>query len=443
MGKINIGRRTNSILSRDRKVMLTTTRAPYPFVPDRGEGDIIYDVEGNRFIDFSSFVSVYNLGVGGNAEIRRSMTEQIKKLTHNAFTDYYSERPVRFAEKLVSMMPRGFGKVFFSNSGTEANEAALKFSRIFTERQYVMSFYGAFHGRTGGVLGMTSSKPVQKEHFGPFPNVIHAIYPDTYRNPFNIDDADELSDACIEHIEKDILGKGYSQKEISAIFIEPMQGESGYVIPPKRFMKELRRVATENGILLVADEIQTGYMRTGKFLALDNFNVQADIYTLAKSLGGGTPIGATITRTSLGDIPAGSHANTFGGNLLAIAAAEASLDYVRRNMRSLQRNIKERGAYIMKRLGEMKDKYEIVGDYRGIGLFIGMELVKDRKTKEPAVKGLEDVLKECFYNGLIILPAGKSVVRIIPPLTVSQKSVESGMDILEEAVKKADAKSKN
>ena len=443
MEKIKIGKKIAKVMARDKKVLLTTTREVYPFMPERGYGDFVYDVEGNRFIDFSSFISVYNLGVGGNAAIKKAMVNQINSLTHNAFTDYYSERPVRFAEKLVSMMPRGFGgKVFYSNSGAEANEAAVKFAKIFTKRRYFISFYGAFHGRTGGVLGLTASKVLHKENLGPFPNVVHAIYPDTYRNPFNIDDGDELSKVCIDHIERNILGRELPPNEVAAIFVEPMQGEGGYIIPPKLFMKELRRVADDNGIVLVADEIQTGYMRTGKFLALDNFDVQADIYTLAKSLGGGVPIGATITRTSLGDIPSGSHANTFGGNLLAIAAAEASLDYVKKNMKSLQRNIKERGAQIMKRLKEMKERYEIIGDYRGIGLFIGMELVKDRKTKEPAVKAVEEVLNECFYNGLIVLPTGKSSIRIIPPLTVSQRNVESGMDILEESVKKADTENK-
>ena len=443
MGKIKIGKKIAKVIERDKKVLLTTTREVYPFMPERGSGDFVYDIEGNRFIDFSSFISVYNLGVGGNSSIKKAMIDQIGRLTHNAFTDYYSERPVRFAEKLVSMMPKGFGgKVFYSNSGAEANEAAVKFAKIFTKRRYFISFYGAFHGRTGGVLGLTASKVIHKEYLGPFPNVVHAIYPNTYRNPFNTDDPEELSKLCIDHIEKNILGKELPPKEVAAIFVEPIQGEGGYIIPPKRFMKELRRVASDNGIVLVADEIQTGYMRTGRFLAMDNFGVQADIYTLAKSLGGGVPIGATITRTSLGDIPSGSHANTFGGNLLAIAAAEASLDYVKRNMESLQRNIRDRGAYIMKRLGEMKENYEIIGDYRGIGLFIGMELVKDRKTKEPAPEAVEGILNDCFYNGLIVLPTGKSGIRIIPPLTVSQRNVEAGMNILEEAVKKADAKNR-
>ncbi len=439
MGKVKIGKRTSSIVERDKRVILTTTREEYPFVAERGDGDFVYDAEGNRFIDFSSFISVYNLGVGGNASIRRSMIDQIGRLTHNAFTDYHSERPVRFAEKLVSMMPKGFGKVFYSNSGTEANEAAVKFSEIFTKRKYFISFYGAFHGRTGGVLGLTASKIVHKRGFGPFPNVVHAIYPNTYRNQFGTYNGEELSKMCIDHIERNILGKELPPDEVAGIFIEPMQGEGGYVIPPKTFMKELRRVASDNGILLIADEVQTGYMRTGKFLALDNFGVQADIYTMAKALGGGVPMGATVTRTSLGDIPAGSHANTFGGNLLAMAAAEASLDYVKRNMKQLQKNIRERGSYIMKRLEEMKESYEVIGDYRGIGLFVGMELVKDRKTKEPAVKALGGVLKDCFYNGLVILPCGASVIRIIPPLTVSKRSVESGMNILEGAVKKANA----
>lgn len=438
--KVKINKRINDIIKRDSKVMLATTREGFPFVPDHGGGDFIYDVAGNRFLDFSSFVSVYNLGVNANKQIRNSIKSQVDRLSHNAFTDYYSERPVRLAEKLIRMMPRGFGgRVFYSNSGTEANEAAIKFARIFTKRPYLMAFYGAFHGRTGGTLPLTASKVIQREHLGPFSNVVHAVYPDPYRNIFNLDDEDELSMACIDYIEKNIFGREYSRKEMAAIFIEPVQGEGGYVVPPKLFMKELRRITDDNGILLVSDEIQAGYMRTGKFLAMDNFGVQADIYTMAKSAGGGIPFGVTITRGSLGDIPAGSHANTFGGNLVAVAAAEASLDYVNRNMKSLQKGIRKKGAYVMRRLQKMKENFEIVGDVRGIGLMIGMELVKDKKSKAPATEAQGEILKRCFYEGLILLPAGTSTIRIIPPLTIDEKHLENGMDILEEAVRKVNA----
>ncbi len=321
---IKIGNRTRQIIERDGEVILTTTRGSVPFVAERGDGDYAYDIEGNRFVDFSSFISVYNLGVDANKEVRTAAKKQIDKLMHSAFTDYYAELPVTFAENLMKMMPNGFGKVFYSNSGTEANEAALKFSKLFTKRQYTLSFYGGFHGRTMGSLSLTASKAVQREHFGPFNSVIHVPYAYCYRCPFG-KEYPSCGMACVDYIKKYPLSKEVSAKEVSAIFIEPIQGEGGYIVPPKEFVYEMRKLADDHGMLLVADEVQSGYMRTGKFLALDNFGVKADIYTMAKAIGGGLPMGVTVTRSSLGDVPFGTHSNTFGGNLVSVAAAEASL----------------------------------------------------------------------------------------------------------------------
>jgi len=436
MAKIKIGKKALGVIDRDKKVMLTTTRESYPFVAERGEGDFVYDIEGNKFIDFSSFIAVYDLGVNANSTVRSAIKKQVDKLMHPAFTDYYSELPVRFAERLVKMFPKGFGRVFFSNSGTEANEAALKFSKIFTRRQYSIAFYSAFHGRTMGSLGLTASKSVQREGFGPFNATIHVPFAYCYRCPFK-QEYPSCGLACVDYIKEYPLSKEVSPKEVSAIFIEPIQGEGGYIVPPKDFFKEIRKIASDNGILLVDDEVQAGYMRTGKFLALDNFGVEADIYTMAKALGGGLPIGATITRRSLGDIPSGSHANTFGGNLVSVAAANASLDYLTRNIAKIRRSVLANGAYIMKRLNKMKEEYEIVGDVRGIGMMVGMEIVRDKKTKEYGIKEREKILNNAFYNGLLLLPAGTSSIRIVPPLTIKRENLESGMDILEDAVRDA------
>lgn len=434
---IKIGAKTRRIIERDSEVILTTTRGSVPFVAERGDGDNVYDVEGNKFIDFSSFISVYNLGVNSNKEVRIAVKNQVDKLMHAAFTDYYSELPVTFAENLVKMMPGGFGKVFYSNSGTEANEAALKFSKLFTKRQYAFSFYGAFHGRTMGSLSLTSSKTVQKEHFGPFNSVIHAPYAYCYRCPFG-KEYPSCGMECIDYIKKYPLGRDTSPKEVAAIFMEPIQGEGGYIVPPKEFVYEMRKLADEHGMLLVSDEVQSGYMRTGKFLAMDNFGVKADIYTMAKAIAGGIPMGVTVTRTSLGDIPSGSHSNTFGGNLVATAAAQASLTYLKRHKASLESGIKSKSRTIMKRLNRMKERYEIIGDVRGIGLMIGVEFVKSKKTKVPAIKEREDIITECFNNGLVLLPTGVSTIRIIPPLTMSAENIERGLNIFEDAVKKVD-----
>ncbi len=433
--KTNIDSRIKRVITRDKKVMITTTRESYPFVPSHGSGDFVYDISGNKFIDFSSFISVYNLGVGGNRIIREAVKSQVDSLTHSAFTDYYGELPVKFAERLVTMFPDGFGRVFFSNSGTEANEAAIKFARIFTKRQYMLAFYGGFHGRTLGALSLTASKALQREGFGPFSSTVHVPFAYCYRCPLK-QEYPSCGIACVDYIKEYPLSKEVAGSEVAAIIVEPVQGEGGYIVPPNDFFKKVKKLADENGMLLIDDEVQAGYMRTGKFLALDNFGVKADIYTMAKALGGGFPIGATVTRRSLGNIPAGSHANTFGGNLASIAAANASLAYVQRNMKSLHKGIMEKGRYLMKRLKEMEKRYEIIGDVRGIGLMIGVELVKSKRGKEPAIRERERILEECFYNGLVLLPAGVSTIRIIPPLTVSRDSLEKGADIFEEAVKK-------
>ncbi len=433
---VKIGGRTRRVIARDRKVFLTTTREVYPFVADHGNGDFVYDLEGNKFLDFSSFISVYNLGVNGTPGIRKAVIEQAGKLMHSAFTDYYAELPVEFAENLLKLMPSGFGKMFLSNSGTEANEAAIKFSKLFTNRQYLMAFYNSFHGRSTGSLALTASKTVQREHFGPFSDTVHVPYAYCYRCPLKQTYPD-CGFACIDYIKKYPLSKEVSGREIAAFVFEPIQGEGGYVVPPMDYFKEIKKLADDYGMLLIDDEVQAGYMRTGKFLALDNFGIKADIYTMAKAVGGGLPLGVTVASTSLGDIPSGSHATTFGGNLVSIAAANASIKYILSNKQKLSREVVQKGALMMKRLIQMKEDYEMVGDVRGIGLMIGVELVKDKKSKVPAVKEREGILNDLFQSGMLVLPAGESSIRLIPPLTISYENLEKGMDLFESAIAKA------
>jgi 4-aminobutyrate aminotransferase len=426
--------KAEDIIKRDKKIFLTTTRGPYKFVADHGDADHVYDINGKKLIDFSTFISVYNFGVNGNYQIRNAVKAQIDRLMHAAFTDYYAELPVRFGESLIKFFPKGFGRMFLSNSGTEANEAAIKFSKLFKKRQYILAFYNSFHGRSMGSLGMTSSKIVQREHFGPFNGVVHAPYPNPYRCPFD-HSQHECGDDHIEFIKEYILKKDIAPEEIAAIVFEPIQGEGGYIVPPRNFVAGLRRLASENGILLVDDEVQAGYMRTGKFLALDNFGVKADIYTMAKALGGGLPIGATIVKSSLGDIPAGSHASTFGGNLVSVAAAHASLRYLAENKRRLESEVKKKSKIIFKRLNEMQENYGLIGDVRGMGLMIGVELVKSRKTKEPAISERTEIVKSAFNKGLLLIPCGESTIRIIPPITIRESSLEKGLDILDASIK--------
>ncbi len=430
-----MGRKAGSIISRDRRVIFTTTREKVPFVVQKGSVDIVYDADGRRYIDFTSFVGIYTLGVNGTASIRNAAKKQVDVLMHPAFQDFYAEMPVRFAEELVSMFPRGFGRVFFSNSGTEAVEDAIKLSKMFTKRHHLIAFYNAFHGRSLGSLALTASKTTQRASFGPFINVSHAPYPNPYRCQFHSDEPDECAKESIDFIERNILGKEVPPEEVAAIFFEPVQGEGGYIVPPMSFFKQLREMAGKYGILLVDDEIQAGYMRTGKFLALENFGVTADIYTMAKALGGGLPIGATVARSSLGDVPEGSHAGTFGGNLVAVAAARASLEYVKRNMRSLQAQVKMKGKIAMKRMQEMKERYEMVGDVRGIGLMLGMEFVKDKESKAYAAKERDAIIGRCFAKGLLLLPTGVSAIRLIPPIPISVANLQKGLDIIEESIR--------
>ncbi len=430
---VRIGARTRRVIARDKKVFLTTTREPYMFVADHGDGDFVYDLEGNRFLDFSSFISVYNLGVNGTPAIRKAVVDQAGKLMHSAFTDYYAELPVEFAENLLKLMPQGFGKMFLSNSGTEANEAAIKFSKLFTGRQYLMAFYNAFHGRSSGSLALTASKTVQREHFGPFSDTVHVPYAYCYRCPLKQTYPD-CGFACVDYIRKYPLSKEVSGKEVAAFVLEPIQGEGGYVVPPMDYFKEIKRLADDYGMLLIDDEVQAGYMRTGKFLALDNFGIKADIYTMAKAVGGGLPLGVTIAKRALGDIPSGSHATTFGGNLMSVAAANASIKYILDNRQKLEREVVHKGAIMTKRLMQMKEDYEIIGDVRGIGMMIGVELVKDKKSKGPAIAEREEILNRLFNKGMLVLPAGESSIRLIPPLTISYENLEKGMSMFEDAV---------
>ena len=434
--KTIITKKIKDIIKKDKEVFLTTTRMNYPFIPESGENDIVRDVSGNKFIDLSSFISVYNFGIN-NTEIKRAIEKQVQKLVHPGFTDFYAEPPIKFGEALLKFFPKKFGKLFLSNSGTEANEAAIKFAKLFTDRSYIISFYNSFHGRTQGSLSMTSSKIVQREHFGPFANSVHVPFPYCYRCPFNQNDSKSCGFACIDYIKKYALSKEVSGKEVAGFFVEPIQGEGGYIVPPIDYFKELKKLLEEYGILLIDDEIQAGIMRTGKFIALHNFGVDADIYTFGKSIGGGIPMGVTVVKKGM-NIPAGSHANTFGGNLLAVSAGEAMLNHIYKNKNFIEKEVKTKSELFMTRLKEMQEKYEIIGDVRGIGLMIGIEFVKSKKTKQPAIDLRNRILKQAFDNGLIMLGCGESTIRFIPAITIEKKNIEISLDIIEEIIKAED-----
>ncbi|MCE8423505.1 MAG: aspartate aminotransferase family protein [Candidatus Methanoperedens sp.] len=417
--------KSRDIIDRDNKVVCSLTRS-YDLVVDRAEGSTIYDVEGNSYIDFAASVAVMNIGYNCK-KVREAVSSQLEKMVHCGFSDFYAEIPVRLAEKLCEMT--GYDKVFLSNSGTEAVEAAMKLAFWYTRRSSMIAFYRSFHGRTLGALSLSSSKLRHKEHF-PSLRVEHSHYAYCYRCPLNLE-YPGCGVACVKEIERTIFERELSPKDTAAIAVEPIQGEGGFIVPPPEFHKELRKICDENGVLLIADEIQAGGFRTGKFMAMENFGVRADIVCMSKSIGGGIPLGATLSSEELMSWQPGTHANTFGGNLLAAAGGLATLEFMESS--KLGEKAIEKGNYIMKRLNEFKDDYPLIGDVRGIGLMIGAELVE--KNKAPAAEKREMVINKALNGGLILLPAGDSVIRFVPPLIISRNEIDKGLEIFEEALK--------
>ena len=421
------GSKSGEIIERDHKVMGALTR-PYELVVDRAEGSTIYDVDGNSYIDFASSVSVMNVGYHNKA-VREAVFDQMQKMVHCGFSDYYAEPPVKLSEKLCEMT--GYEKVFLSNSGTESVEAAMKLAFRYTKRNSMIAFYRGFHGRTLGALSLTGSKMLHKEHF-PSVKVLHSHYAYCYRCPLNLKYPD-CGISCAREIEKTIFKRELSPKDTAAIVVEPIQGEGGFIVPPAEFHQEIRRICDENGILLIVDEVQSGGFRTGKFMAMENFGVRGDIVSMSKSIGGGIPLGATLSSSEIMSWPSGAHGNTFGGNLLAAAGGLATLNFMEQE--KLGEKAVEKGAYIMERLDEMKDKYPVIGDVRGIGLMIGVEFVEG--NKDPAVKKRDNVVNLAIENGLVLLPAGDSVIRFVPPLVISGEEIDKGLGIFEDVLKNA------
>ncbi len=421
------GKKSVKIIERDAKVVSPSLTREYSFVFKKSKGCYIWDVDGRRYMDFSSSVAVMNVGHTNDAVIR-AVEKQLKLGIHCGFSDFYAELPVKFVETLLSLLPEHLNTAFLSNSGTESIEAAYKLARWHTNKKWVVAFKPSFHGRTMGSLSLTNSKPVHRERFGPFMPVKHVPYPYCYRYESH-DDCSSFYLGKLEKTMKECNG------DLAAVFLEPVAGEAGYIVPPKEFVKGVRELCDKYGALLCDDEVQSGCYRTGKFLAIEHFGVKPDIVSLSKAIGGGVPIGATVANRKIMDWVPGSHANTFGGNLLACAAGIASLNYMRQ--KRLGENAIKIGKLMTKRLEEMKGKYDIVGDVRGLGLMIGVEIVKNKKTKEYGVEERKQILCNAAEKGLLLLPAGASSIRICPPLTISKEQASNGLDILEDAVKEA------
>ncbi len=420
------GPKSVRIIQRDHNVISQCVTREYSFVFKQGKGCYVWDVDGRKYLDFAAGVAVMSVG-HTNPAVMKAIAQQTKRSAHCGFADFYAELPVKFAETLVSFLPSPLRQVFLSNSGTESIEAAYKLARWHTNKKYVIAFRNAFHGRTMGSLSMTNSKKVQRERYAPFLPVRHVPYPYAYQMRM---EPDACSDYCLNILEKQMEKL---DGNCAALFLEPIQGEGGYIVPPKSFVKGVRKLCTEQGILLCDDEVQAGCFRTGKFLAISNFGIKPDIVSMSKAIGGGIPLGATISGKKIMDWSHGSHANTFGGNLLACAGGIATLNFMRK--KRLGEHAKRRGKEMLKRLNEIKEKYEIIGDVRGIGLMIGMEIVQSKRTRKPAPELKNTILCKAAEKGLVLLGAGKSVIRICPPLIISQQQAERGLDILEDAIK--------
>ena len=407
--------------------MSACTARPYPLVVDSARGSIIRDVDGREYLDLAAGIAVMNAGYS-NPEVKAAISAQLEKMIHCGCGDFFAEPPVKLAKKLEELS--GYSKVFYCNSGTEAVEAAIKLAFWKTKRQGLISFYNAFHGRTLGSLSLTCSKARQKEHF-PTIHTAHSHYAYCYRCPLNLE-YPSCGIECAKELENLIFRKELSHEDTAAVFVEPVQGEGGYIVPPPEFHKEVRRICTDNDILLVADEVQAGCFRTGPFLAMENFGVRAEISCLAKALGGGLPMGAMFAGRELMDWPPGIHSNTFGGNLLASAASLATLEFLEKEY--TEKRVKELGSYMIRLLGELQESIPCIGDVRGLGLMIGVEIVKPDKSTDPILR--DKILREAFKERILLLPCGDSVIRFSPPLVITVEEVDLGLEKFENALRR-------
>ena len=416
----------------DRYISPSYTRS-YPMVAKRGRGVRVEDVDGNTFLDFAAGIAVTSTG-HCHPEVVAAIREQAGELIHMSGTDFYYEGMVTLAERLSAIAPMpGPHRFYYGNSGAEAVECALKIARYHTGRQQVIAFFGAFHGRTMGALSLTGSKPQQKRRFSPLvPGVTHVRYPYAYRGCSGGPQNEEaFALGCARYIEEKLFKTTLAPEEVAAIFVEPIQGEGGYVVAPPIFMQELRRICDRHGILLVADEVQSGAGRTGKWWAIEHAGVEPDIVCMAKGIASGMPLGVCMTRAEIMDWKPGSHASTFGGNPVAIAAALATIDILEREGLA---NAAAVGGQMLERLHGWVAQHPIVGDVRGIGLMIGIEIVKDQKTREVAGAWRDRIVELAFERGLLILGCGETSIRLAPPLIVNEHEASIALDILEECV---------
>ncbi|OGR56797.1 MAG: 4-aminobutyrate aminotransferase [Elusimicrobia bacterium GWA2_69_24] len=426
------GPKGRDIIKRDKQYSSTSYIKEYPLAISHGQGAMVEDVDGNRYIDFMAGIAVASTGYA-HPKVVAAVQEAAGKFLHICGTDFYYEGMSAICERLARLAPgQSKTRVFLTNSGTEAIEGAIKLVRNSTRRSDLIAFRGAFHGRSYGAMSLTCSKVLQRAHFGPMlPGVHHAPYPNAYRLGAEANGYEDAGAYSLDWIRKELFHRVVSPADVAAVFIEPMLGEGGYVVPPKDFLRGLRDLCDEHGILLVFDEIQTGVGRTGKMWAAEYFGVEPDVLLTAKGLASGMPLGAIIAKESVMKWESGSHGSTFGGNPVACAAALATLDLVEKELLD---NAQKMGKRLLAGLERLQSKYDCIGDVRGVGLFIGVEFVKDRKSKEPAKNLVHDLVQQAFRKGLLLLACGESVIRLAPPLVVDAYDVDTGLQILDETL---------
>ncbi len=423
------GPQAKAILERDARVLSPSYARDYGFVMDHGKGAEVWDVDGNRYIDFTAGIAVCATG-HSHPEIVHAIQAQAEKFIHIS-SDFYHELMVQVAERINEIAPIKEGvTVFLANSGTESVEAALKLARYATGRRQFIGFLGAFHGRSMGSLSFTASKARQQERFFPtMPGVWHVPYPDPYRPVFPIPQNGDEGDAVIDYIENMLFPEALPPDEVAAVLVEPIQGEGGYIVPPPHFFPRLRALCNKHGILLIVDEVQTGMGRTGKWWAIQHWDVEPDIVCIAKGIASGVPMGAMAARKSIGaKWKPGAHGNTYGGNPIASVSALKTIELIEKQY---MQNATTMGAYMLDALFEMQSRHPTIGNVRGKGLMIGIEFVKDKITKEPARELQSQVMHRCFENGLLTLGCGRSTIRFIPPLMIGKDLVEEGLEIFE------------
>lgn len=435
--KLNVpGPNAQAILERDHKFISQSYPRDYPFVMDHGHGTEVWDVDGNRYLDFAAGIAVCATG-HSHSDVVKAIQQQAEKFIHIS-SDFYHEKWVQLGEKLDEIAPfKEDALAFMTNSGAEAVEAAIKLARYHTGRPRFIGFHGGFHGRTMGALSFTSSKAVQRRGFNQtMPGVTLVPFPNSYRPRLQYDGSrEDYGHACVNYIENVIFTYECPPEEVAAILVEPIQGEGGYVVPPDSFFPRLRQLCDKHGILLIADEVQSGMGRTGKWWAIQNWNTEPDIVCIAKGIASGMPLGAMVARKSVMTWPPGAHGNTYGGNPMSCTAA---LETIRLIGGGFMENAAEVGRYTLDILDEMAVRHPSMGEVRGKGLMIGVEFVKDKATKDRGTSIRDHVIHTAFEHGLLLLGCGRNTIRLTPPLNVAQPQVDEALEIFEHCITEAE-----